>query len=137
MAAGSIPADWRTRRLLTRFQLDDSLPFLDVDAPATHSYLTEAMAPVLTALGMPNLDVGIVRGPNRFNTRAISTFAYVAKLEDGSAKYSGLRYGSRLGTWECWAIFEGTQIGRNSSNAIAKTESALERVARTFDLTIH
>lgn len=33
MAVGAIPADWRTRRQLVEFELNDPLPFLDVDAP--------------------------------------------------------------------------------------------------------
>lgn len=137
MATGAIPADWRTRRLLTRFQLDDALPFLDVDAPETHSYLTAVMAPALTALGVQNLDVATLRGPNRFVTRAVATFAYIETNADGSLAYSGLRYGSRLGDWECWAIFEGTHVVRSTTSAIGKTEPALEQVARAFDLTIH
>lgn len=33
MAVGAVPAEWRTRRLMTVFSLDDPLPFLDVDSP--------------------------------------------------------------------------------------------------------
>lgn len=137
MAVGAIPADWRTRRLLTKFQLREPLPFLDVDDPDTHTFLTSEMAAILDSLGVPNLDVAVVRGTNRFVTRAIATYAYVARDDDGAAIYSGLRYGSRLGDWECWAIFEGTAIGDSDSKSIAKTETSLEQIAHRFDLTIH
>lgn len=137
MAAGAIPADWRTRRQLTQFELNEPLPFLDVDAPESHTFLTGEMAGVLEGLEVTNLDVATLRGPNRFLTRAIATFAYVARDDENRPLYSGLRYASRLGHWECWAIFEGTSLGQRSASAIPKTEAALERIARQFDLTIH
>ncbi|MGV8882053.1 MAG: RES family NAD+ phosphorylase [Rhodoglobus sp.] len=137
MVPGAIPADWRTRRQLSTFTLSEPLPFLDVDSPETHTHLTQTMAGVLETLAIPHLDVAIMRGSNRFITRAVSAHAYVAQDEDGNAKYSGLRYGSRLGSWECWAIFEGTHIGASRQVAIGKTDAALEKIARSFDLTIH
>ncbi len=49
----------------------------------------------------------------------------------------GLRYTSRLGDYECWAIFEGVAIIDRVDNAIAKDDARLLAVARAFDLTIH
>ncbi len=137
MAVGAIPADWRTKRLLASFSLEDPLPFLDVDNPKTHTYLTDQMAAQLEVLEVANLDVATVRGSNRFLTRAISTWAYVAGDEDGVPMFSGLRYESRLGSYECWAIFDGTPVGRVDAQAISKTHDDLLSVARTFDLSIH
>lgn len=137
MAAGAIPADWRTRRLIARFGLDDPLPFLDVDNPTTHTYLNAQMAPWLEALGVAHLDVAIMRGSNRLVTRAVAEWAYVATNDDGQFLYSGLRYESRLGAYECWAVFAGASLVRVRQDAIAKTDDRLGRVARTFDLTIH
>lgn len=137
MAVGAIPADWRTRRQLARFSLEEPLPFLDVDKPETHAYLNDQMAAPLAALGVQALDVGIMRGSNRFITRAVAEWAYVASDDDGRLKYSGLRYESRLGAYECWAIFGGIALVNIHSDAVAKTHPDLEAVARVFDLTIH
>jgi hypothetical protein len=52
MEVGSVAADWRVRRSLVEFGLEDPLPFLDVDAPETHTYLTEVMAAEFVARSM-------------------------------------------------------------------------------------
>jgi hypothetical protein len=137
MAVGAIPADWRTRRQLVEFGLDDPLPFLDVDQPATHTFLTEVMAEQLDAMHVDNLDVAAIRGADRFLTRAIAEWAYVASDTEGRFLYSGIRYGSRLGPWECWAIFRGAEVIKPRAIAIQKTNPAIANVARAFDLTIH
>lgn len=137
MAVGAIPAEWRNRRQLVEFSLDDPLPFLDVDDPRTHGFLTSQMAPLLQGLDIGTLDVPAVRGSNRYLTRAIAQWAYAASTEDGTPLYSGLRYKSKLGEYECWAIFEGTQISSAVLQAVSKTHDDLLAVARTFGLTIH
>jgi hypothetical protein len=50
---------------------------------------------------------------------------------------SKTRYQSRLGPHECWAIFEGTQIGTAQAHTIDAERAALISVASAFDLTIH
>jgi len=137
MAVGAVPADWRTRRRMSTFALLEPLPFLDVDSPETHTFLTKAMASELKSHGIENLDVSILRSSNRFLTRAIAEWAYVASEDDGTPLYSGLRYESRLGPFECWAIFAGSTVVPQQTVAIQKTDDALLRVARTFDLTVH
>ncbi|MDR3068558.1 MAG: hypothetical protein LBU50_03550 [Cellulomonas sp.] len=49
MAAGSIPADWRTHRRLVAFSLPGALPFVDVDATETHTALTRHLAAELNS----------------------------------------------------------------------------------------
>jgi hypothetical protein len=69
------------------------------------------MSEVLVGLGFENpLDVSTVRGSNRLLTRAIASWAYHATDESDEAKYSGIKYVSRLGHHECWAVFDGTPI---------------------------
>lgn len=137
MAVGAIPADWRTRRQIAQFSLEDPLPFLNVDAPSSHSFLTSEMASHLVGLSIDHLDVAAVRGSNRMLTRAIAAWAYVASDDEGRPLYSGLRYESRLGPYECWAIFDGVAIVNSRLDAIAKGHPALVAVAREFDLSIH
>lgn len=106
-------------------------------SPATHTYLTQQLAPLLEGIEISNLDVPTVRGSNRFFTRALAQWAYAATDDDGKYRYSGLRYGSRLGNYECWAIFAGASIIEVKTQAIALRNAALLRVAHAFGLSIH
>jgi hypothetical protein len=133
---GGIPADWRARRLEVQVDLPDALPFVDVESPQTHAYLTAVMAPVLAGLAVDALDVGLVRGRNRLITRAIAAWAYAAADPDGAPLYSGLRYLSRLGEEECWAVFDGTDVQERARSPIERTNPDLDAVAQTFGLTV-
>jgi len=137
MEVGAVPADWRTRRELVRFALEDPLPFIDVDAPATHAFLTQEVPGNLAALGYDTLDVAAVRGRDRFLTRFVAGWAFAQTDSEGRFLYSGIRYGSRLGDYECWAIFQGAQIVNEQPSAIDRDDRHLALVARDFDLTIH
>ncbi len=137
MAIGSIVADWRERRQLSEITLITPLAFLDVDATATHTFLTAEIASSLEAFGIDALDIGDVRGRNRLLTRAISQWAYAAIDADGYLKYSGIRYTSKLGAWECWAIFGGSEVREVAARAIERTNPDLLEIANSFGLTIH
>ena len=133
---GGVPADWRARRLEVEVDIPDGLPFVDVESPETHAYLNAVMAPQLAGLDIDALDVGIVRGRNRLITRAIASWAYLAIDSDGDPLYSGLRYMSRLGDQECWAVFDGTEVIERSRSPIERSNPALLAVAVNFGLTV-
>lgn len=73
---GQVPAAWLDTRRLRTFDVMGSLPFVDIESPATHAYLTEHAATVLLHQGLENLDVAAVRGPSRLLTRAIASWLY-------------------------------------------------------------
>ena len=133
MVCGSVPRDWRTRRLQLTVTVPGSLPFLDVEDPRTHEYLTAAMAPPLAALGVPQLDVSDVRGRDRIVTRAIASWAYAARDVDGPL-YSGIRYLSRHGEHECWAVFDGTPLTETARTTIELTTPGFAAAIDTFGL---
>lgn len=137
MATGSVPADWRNRRQIVSFELEAPLQFLDVDAPESHAFLTSAIPEQLDSLGVDNLDIAELRGKNRILTRLISLYIYTATDEHDNHKFSGIRYESRLGPWECWAIFDGSNIRSSTSSAISSRDGSLNSVAKQFGLTIH
>jgi hypothetical protein len=138
MNAGSVPADWRERRCKFEIRCLDPLPFLDVEDPLTHTYLTSQMAAVLVSLGVNTpLDVASLRGANRLLTRAIALWAYGATDEQDLPVYSGIRYKSRLGDWECWAIFQGTELEFGPSQGLEPEDSTLASTAAQFGLVIH
>ncbi|WP_454296046.1 RES domain-containing protein [Salana multivorans] len=110
MVAGNLPASWRTDRRLVTFALPGGLPFLDVEKPASHTALTRHLGAELTELGYAHLDVSLVRSEHRLLTRLISVWAYLQELPDGSPRYGGIRFISKLGDHECWAIFDGAPV---------------------------
>jgi hypothetical protein len=136
MVCGGVPADWRARRVKATLQVVDPLPFVDVEHAETHEYLSTEMADELNALGAPILDVGAVRGKDRRITRAIANWAYTALDDDGSPQYSGIRYMSRLSDWECWAIFDGSDVKSEKIDLIQTSDPDLQRVTNLFGLRI-
>jgi hypothetical protein len=98
---GQVPASWLTIRRLRASDVIGSLPFVDLESPATHTRLTQHASPVLLHQGLENLDVPAVRGPSRLLTRAIASWLYSRTDEHGRPLYAGIRYVSRLGDFEC------------------------------------
>ncbi|AYF98119.1 RES domain-containing protein [Protaetiibacter intestinalis] len=137
MNAGNLPADWRARRRLLAFALEDDLPFIDLEADETLSYLTEAMAETLHALEIELLDQSVVRGPNRILTRAIASHIYTAVDSNDEALYSGIRYASRFGSHEAWAIFEGVRVEPKSFGSIEANDPYLRAACRAMNVTVH
>jgi hypothetical protein len=137
MNLGAVPAEWRDARRIVDFGLSDPLPFLDVEADETLSFLTHAMAPALAFLGYERLDSSIVRGPDRRLTRGIARWAYTQVDEDDEAVYSGLRFSSRFQSHECWAIFSGVEISDFKISTLSPNDTALQSAARSFALTVH
>lgn len=138
MNPGGVPADWREQRRKYLLRAERPLPFLDVEAPETHTFLTHELAAELAAIGVPTaLDVPRLRDSNRLVTRLIAQWAYAATDENDLPIYSGIRYVSRLGDWECWAIFEETELELGTPMAIESTDPALRAIADKFNLVLH
>lgn len=133
---GQVPAAWLDTRRLRTFDVMGSLPFVDIESPATHAYLTEHAATVLLHQGLENLDVAAVRGPSRLLTRAIASWLYSSTDEHALPLYAGIRYVSRLGDFECWAIFDGTPVEVRSSAPVDPTDQRLRKVIKLFGMSI-
>lgn len=136
MFCGGVPQDWRVRRLQVGVTLTDALPFVDVEDPQTHEFLTNELAEELRSLSVDQIDVAVVRGPNRLVSRAMSSWAHAAFDEDDLPLYPGVRYVSRLGDYECWAVFDGTALEEISRSTIEEANPALKAVAKDFGLRV-
>lgn len=135
VVCGGVPADWRTRRVKVQITAPGGLPFLDVEHPQSLEFLTEELAGLVASFGISQLDISDVRSGNRALTRAIASYAFHAHDEDGPL-YSGIRYLSRLGEHECWALFEGTPMTEVNRETIDLADPALVAVAADFGLRI-
>ena len=129
-----VPASWRTARRLRRFTTINSLPFVDIEHPATHTYLTERAHALLEPRNVDALDVALVRGPSRLLTRGLSSWLYAQTDAHGAPQYGGVRYVSRLGDFECWAAFDGTAVSLDKEQSIELEHPELIEVAGLFDL---
>lgn len=136
MVCGGVPADWRARRLKVILGAVSPLGFLDVEHPDTHEYLTTVLARQIAALSVPVIDVSVIRGPNRLVTRAVAAWAYSATDNEGNPQYGGIRYLSRLGRHECWAIFDGTTVRQIARHTITRTDKDLLSVAEPWALNV-
>lgn len=139
MDVGMVPADWRAQRLAVHVAVAPSARFLDIESAATHRRLEHALADELGPLGYDGLDVASVRGPDRVLTRRISHWTFNQIGRDGSRRFAGIRYLSRLANrWECWAAFvPGADIAIDAAHSILRGDDDLLRVARMYGLTVH
>lgn len=131
---GFIDPSWFDMRRLRSLEMIEPLPFVDVDDPRTHTYLTEHAARDLFGLGLDNLDVATLRGPDRRVTRAVASWLYARTTPEGTPEFSGIRYASRLGPYECWAIFDGTTVEAVDEQRI-EDQPELYQVMEAFGLT--
>ena len=106
-------------------------------APTTHAYLTRNVARILSDIGVNSLDIATVRGPNWFLTKSLAAWLYAQTDEHARSLYSGIRYGSRLGPHECWAIFDGTAVGLIREVTVEADSPAFRTVAAAFGLAPH
>ena len=134
--AGQVPPVWFDVRRMVRLTVDEALPFVDIEDPATHTALTVLASDVLGRLGIGNLDVATVRGPSRLLTRAVASWVYSQVDDHGHARYAGIRYVSRLGDFECWAIFEGTPVSRRGVEPITARDADVRSVMDLFGIAL-
>jgi hypothetical protein len=141
MEVGAVPADWRHRRTAVRVAIagQPPLPFLDLDSVDTLQALRTHLAQNLAVLGLSDLDVAAVRGPDRRLTRLIASWVHEAtNAVTGAPRFAGIRYASRLSSdWICWALFDRTPIEPLESHPITADMDSLQRVAKTFELRVH
>lgn len=144
MRVGDVPADWRQRRIAVHasFPAEDrfaeGVHFLDVESIETREVLRDELAPLLAFYGFSDLDVPTVRGGDRRITRWIGQWAYDQMADDGSPRFAGIRYLSRLNTsWECWAVFDDVPIVERNRRPILRSDEAFVRVSKLYRLAPH
>ena len=137
MDVGSVPQEWRLRRSSVKVQVGTDSPFLDIESRQTHQFLRGELALGLSSLGYQDLDVSMVRGPDRRVTRLIASWAYKFMPEDG-VSFAGIRYLSRIDTkWELWAVFNDVPIEPVETRPILPQTDELRKVANEFGLIVH
>lgn len=137
MRSGNISASWRENRRIFTIAPVNPLPFVDVEHQATWNAIQHDM-PLPPGIEEDHLDVSHVRGSNRLLTRSIALWAYSRSDAEGYPLYSGIRYVSRTGDFECWAVFDGTKVEEIAPpEEVTLQDKDLQRVATDFRLTFH
>ena len=133
-----IPKDWRAARRMGATVLAPSLLFADVEDPETVRALRPALAPTAMALGLPDVDLSAVTGPQRQLTQELALHVYAQADPSGAPLYAGLRYVSRHHHgWECWAVFVERIVQRVLRvDPIAADDPGLYDAARILGLAI-
>ena len=106
---------------------------------STLGHLREAMATDLVELGLRDLDLSVVTGPQRTLTQRIARYVYEQVDRDGMPRFAGIRYLSRFGdAQECWAVFDTRMAMRGTviEQSILPNDPDLLAVAHAFGLTV-
>lgn len=139
---GLVPAEWRACRVLVSTTLVPSLRFANVATMESQQHLRAAMAQTAARLGIADVDFSTMLNQRyRPFTQACARHIYDLRDRDGSPRFAGIRYLSRLNTqeWECWALFSDRVAGAHVPGrlqAITPDHPDLLRVARYFNLSI-
>lgn len=118
--------------------LHPRLPFADLVAPETVQALREALSSVAVALGLNDIDLSSLSGPQRLFTQEVARFIYDAHDAAGTPRYAGIRYLSRLNLgWECWAVFSDRLLHQVIQvDPITANDPGLYDAARLLKLSI-
>lgn len=124
-----VPADWYQKRAVARLRLRPRQLWLDLRVTETREALRNELAATLLDLGLTDLDLSGVLGPQRRLTQAIARWAY----EHG---YAGIVYPSRFDdALSLWAVFEGAAFDPvGVPKPIVPDDSDLVATARLFGL---
>lgn len=136
---GVIPVDWRERSHITNAETASAHPLFDLTSAAAVQFVREELAIALQALGLADLDFGVVLGSDKRITRAISKWIWTTRDEAGLPVFSGVRYRSRFDTDNiCQAIFSERFeiIGDISTEPLTADHPALVEAASILRLEI-
>jgi hypothetical protein len=130
-----LTSDWLQRRRIRHTQIGTHGDFVDISHADSLAHLNGALAPLLTLLGIEQLDLSSITNQD---PRVVTQYAARYIYHRG---FSGIRYTSRLGAnWECWALFEGRfhhEMGYPGfPDNIAPDDNDLVSVAKRFGITI-
>lgn len=126
-----VPTDWYSTRAIGRIRLATRQRWLDLRSFETREALRLELAQTLLDLGLEDLDLSGVVGPERQLTQAIAQWAF----DHGHA---GLVYSSRFdAAHTCWAIPEGVTFDPvGLPEPILPDDPDLVWAARSFGLAM-
>lgn len=143
VAHGIVTQDWRQRRHVGHAFPDHTHVCADFTDPDCWTHLS--MIPELIdrahQSGISDIDLSAMTSANQSFTQACARFIYEQVDDNGNARFSGIRYWSRLGSvryGECWALFDNriAKVKLGVSRPITSGDPDLVEAARSLGLTI-
>lgn len=133
MEVGSIPQDWRDKRVLVRVRVGEGEGFVDFADPETFREMERRYGSDLEEFGIDQMDLSVITSRNRALTRRLAT-----RVAFDDEQLSGIAYASRLGGDRvCWAVFARTDFAEVERHAISRDNPDLVKVAKHFNLVVH
>jgi len=138
---GLIRAVWRHQRVVGHTIVNPDLMFADLTTLQTSAHLREALATQALAHGATDIDQSLFMEPRRGFTQEVAHYIYELQNEDGTPRFAGIRYISRLDIrFECWAVFADRMEHVRGMPSLPETifpdDPDLLEVASIFRLTI-
>ncbi len=138
MEVGCLPSDWRHQRAIARATPPEGSEFLNVEDRRTRDLITRQVGAIFSFYGIQRpVDVPDIRGHDYTLPRVVSWWVYRQVLDSGDPRFAGLRYVSRIDSeWECWAVFDRTEMVLEEIRTIEKDDPDLMAIATGWDLTV-
>lgn len=139
LEGGLLPEEWRLNRRIGASHLDETLRFADLEDPRAAALLRREMVPLLTELGLDDLDFSDLIGRDRRLTQYAAKCIYQATDETGTSVFAGIRYVSRLNPgWELWALFADRMVheAENLYQTASKDDPDLRVSAKILDIEV-
>lgn len=139
---GIVHREWRWRRRIAHIYFDGHV-CADLASPAAWTHLMHVpdIQRVLDDLGIASIDMAVMASTQRALTQACARYLHEQRNDDGTPRYAGIRFHSRVGSanaWDCWAMFDERMSRSRAGNGrpILVTDIDLQAVAYEFDLVL-
>lgn len=134
---GTVPRSWLERRCVGAAAVRGR--FVDIGHSRSLATLNRALGRLAVEHGLRELDAAAIRlSAPRSLTQRISRWIYKRTAPDGTRRYAGIRYPSRLGDdLENWAIFEPADLTpQPAPNPITADDPDLQAAVELHGLRI-
>ncbi len=140
LTRGAVPADFVDLHCATGAIIDAKYRFVRVASPRTLWYLNRISHLVDKARknNYQAIDLGVLTGPHKEITQAISLFFYKQTDAAGKPLYDGIYYPSRLGQdWNCLAVYASRVAPKLSYiKALERNDATLRKALDYMNLDL-
>jgi hypothetical protein len=125
-------SEWQRKRVLIHFNPAADTQFFDIENAWNLARLNETL--ILNERGILDrpLDLSHLTGTNKRLTRIISSWIESQRNSAGQRMFDGIRFKSKLGSFECWGIFAPTRATVINQKPPSAWADDLRQVCKMF-----